>query len=62
MGALPLVWDLRWAGQGDDPYIFALCFLGAKLGAKSRPLQTVQNQQAPDSLGCSDAWSGVDVQ
>ena len=41
---------------------FAPRILGAKLGAKSRPLQTFPNQQTPDSLGCSDAWSGVDVQ
>lgn len=41
---------------------FAPRILGAKLGAKPRPLQTVQNQQVPDLLGCSGAWSGVGVQ
>jgi len=42
--------------------LFVLRILGAKLGAKSKPLQTVQNQQVPDSVGCSGAWSGVGVQ
>lgn len=41
---------------------FAPRILGAKLGAKSRPLQTVSNQKVPDLLGCSGAWSGMGVQ
>jgi len=58
----PSLGELFCPEAGSAPYIFAPCFLGAKLGAKSRPLQTVQNQQVPDLLGCSGAWSGVDVQ
>lgn len=50
------------ASIGIKRCFFAPRILGAKLGAKSRPLQTVQNQQVPDFMGCSCAWSGVGVQ
>ena len=50
------------ASLGIKRCFFAPRILGAKLGAKSRPLQTVQNRHVPDSLGCSDAWSGLGVQ
>ena len=50
------------ASLGIKRCIFAPRILGAKLGAKSRPLETVQNQQVPDFLGCRGAWSGVGVQ
>lgn len=49
------------ATLGIKRCFFAPRILGAKLGAKPRPLQTVQNQQGPDLLGCSRAWSGVGV-
>ncbi len=49
------------ASLGIKRCFFAPRILGAKLGAKSRPLQTVQNQQVPDFLGCRGAWSGVGV-
>lgn len=58
----PTLGELLCPGAGSAPYIFAPCFLGAKLGAKSRPLQSVPNQQVPDFLGCRGAWSGVGVQ
>ena len=50
------------ATLGIKRCFFAPRILGAKLGAKPRPLQTVQNQQVPDFLGCRGAWSGVGVQ
>ena len=50
------------ASLGIKRCFFAPLILGAKLGAKPRPLQTVQNQQVPDFLGCSCTWSGVGVQ
>lgn len=50
------------ASLGIERLFFAPRILGAKLGAKSRPLQTFPNQKVQDSLGCSRAWNGVDVQ